>query len=131
MVVGLTMLRRLRLLEGGDFRKGRGSDPDLFLKLADQRVSWRLVFFAVPTDNVPHTRIEGTIRGTLGQKDLIASNEEAACTGPHIAFGALPIPAHWSLPRGAVEPLHMAGALAEPKLRRSTPHPLVGEWRVW
>jgi len=52
----------------------------------------------VAADNVPHTGIEGAIRGALGQKDPRAPNEEAACTDPHIiAFHAFPLSPRASL----------------------------------
>src|SRR5437773_1099202 len=74
------MRSRLRLPQDGNLLKGQRLDSYLFLELAHERVSRRLPALAVPSNDVPYTRVEGPTLRALCQKNLVAAHQKTTST---------------------------------------------------
>src|SRR2546422_5871009 len=86
MVSSFAVLVGLWLVENIDLRKGEGPNAELFIMLARKRVSRQFVCFEVPSNDVPDTRIKGTVARSLSEKDFVSSDQDAARTDPHRAY---------------------------------------------
>src|SRR5437588_9527573 len=102
------MRSRLRLRQDGDLLKGQRLDSYLFPEFAHERVSRRFAAVAVPSDDVPHTRVEGPTLRALCQKNLVATNQKTTGTDPH------------RVPRGKCVGTDTSYALAELRAPKAT-----------
>jgi hypothetical protein len=83
VVLRLAVLDRSWFVQDGDLVERPWSDVHFFLKLSHQRLGGRLAALAVPTDDVPHPRVEGSILRALREEQLVSANEYASSADPH------------------------------------------------
>jgi hypothetical protein len=83
MVSSLAVMVGLRLVENVDLHKNEGPNAELFIKLTCKRVSRQFTCFEVSSNDIPDTGIKGTVARSLSEKDLVSSDQDAACTNPH------------------------------------------------